>query len=179
MLEGVYIFSRGLSDANARCAGGGGPVTGGEKANLQGSALQYAIELANDEIAHVALLRNALGAAAVPCPAMDISSSFAGVIQAGLNALQNPNPYAPFDPYYSFLNFYFAAFILEDVGVTAYEGAGPLISNSTIAGTAAALLAVEAYHAGAIRENLATLGYFPTPYGMPANLCISFSPENH
>jgi len=47
--------------------------------------------------------------------------------------------------------------------VTAYGGAAPLISNKTILGYAARILATEAFHSGSIRDQIARLGITVTP----------------
>lgn len=146
--------------------GDGGPVTGAQKAIVQGSAQDLANEFASEEIRHLEFLRASLGDAALPCPAIDIGFAFNNFVNLTLASLKNFNPYAPFSPYSNFVNLYLGGFILADPEVFAYLGAAGLISNKTILSAAAGITAVEGYHAAAIRENLATLGSFPTPYGL-------------
>ncbi len=135
----------------------GGTVTGGSRVDFTGDRLvgAYAREIAADEQAHVAFLRRALGRSAVAMPNINISGEPGGpfataALAAGITT--------PFNPYADPNSFLLGAFIFEDVGVTAYKGAAPLISDKTFLEAAAGILAVEAYHAAIVRTTLYAKG---------------------
>jgi hypothetical protein len=136
-------------------SGNAGAVTGGRRANLTDPIVaRYAREIAIDEIAHVRFLRQAIGASTVSQPAIDIGSEPNGAFSAAARAAGLIGAGQSFDPYANDNNFLLGAFIFEDVGVTAYKGASPLITNKTFLEAAAGILAAEAYHAGLIRTVL-------------------------
>lgn len=144
------VTGSGLSSTDSGTSTGN--VTGGTQVPFKTPALQqYATEIANDELAHVRFLRQALGSSAVSRPAIDLQTSFNSAAKAaGIGS--SFNPFADED------SFVVGAFTFEDVGVTAYHGAAGLLSSKTNLGAAAAIMGVEAYHAAEIRTLLVQLG---------------------
>lgn len=154
--------------------GGGPPSIGCTKANLTGPTMSIAEEIAADELNHVIFLREALGEAAVPIPLLNIGTGPNGAFSAAANAALNTTLSPPFSPYSDDITFLHGAFIFEDVGVTAYQGAAASISNKDYLTAAAGILAVEAYHAGSIREQLIqNSSYVVQPYGVEVNAIIA------
>ncbi|MGH9587458.1 MAG: ferritin-like domain-containing protein [Acidobacteriaceae bacterium] len=111
-----------------------GPTTGGKMVHNFGAAdsAYVATALRVDEVAHVQFLRSALGSAAVKKPAINLDALGYG-----------------FGSVHDFLKL---SRQFEDVGVSAYLGAAPYISNGAYLSAAAAILGTEAQHSGAIRD---------------------------
>jgi hypothetical protein len=149
----------GLSASLLTGTGTQGAVTPGQKANLSNPAvIAYANEIAQDELNHVEFLRSQLGSSAVAQPAIDVSATPTSAFSMAAQAAGVVPPGTTFNPYANDESFLLGAYIFEDVGVTAYNGAAPLISSKTYLQAAASILAVEAYHAGLIRTSLYAMG---------------------
>jgi hypothetical protein len=127
-------------------SGTGGLTTGGVAAFIFADPVQkLALELAANEQAHVKLIRGAITAAGgtpIAKPAINLAAlgfGFSGERQ-----------------------FLLLARIFEEIGVTAYAGAAPLIVDKGILGTAARILATEAEHVGNIRVMISQYGLLTT-----------------
>ena len=147
-LRGAY----GLGLASEDVGMSPGEVTGGRKVEFATPATElYVQEVAADEEAHVQFLRAALGESAVSRPAIDFTGAFTGAARAAGIIGDDQE----FDPFANELFFLHGAFLFEDVGVSAYGGAAPFISNrETVLAAAVGIGLVEAYHAGEVRTLL-------------------------
>ncbi len=110
-----------------------GPTTGGQKVpGIAQSPFAFAASgLRTDEVNHVKYLRQALGSAAVKKPAINLNALGYG--------FANPSDFLKLGRQF------------EDVGVSAYAGAAPLITSKTYLEAAARILGTEAEHAGTLR----------------------------
>ncbi len=132
-----------------------GAVIGGRRVSFRTAWIaEMFAEITEDETNHVRFIRRTISSSPlieINRPVIDLQSSFRMLgMQAGLG----PN----FDPFADEESFILGAFIFEDVGVTAYAGGADLIADDDSIEAAAGILAIEAYHAGAIRATIAEMG---------------------
>jgi Ferritin-like domain len=118
-----------------------GLTTGGKQVTFPDQiTTDIANQIATDERAHVALIRGALSAAgATPVARPAINLAALGI---GFNNITE---------------FLQLARAFEDVGVTAYAGAAPLIMDKMILGVGARIAEVESEHASAVRQLVARM----------------------
>ncbi len=99
-----------------------------KKGKLGGELAKFAKTVGAHERAHVDFLKNALGSKAVKEPTFDFKTT-----------TSDPDMFQS------------TAIALEDTGVAAYNGAGPMLTKNTLA-AAAMIVSVEARHAAWIRD---------------------------
>jgi len=122
-----------------------GTVTGGKKVAFTDQVVaQYAREIAADERAHVTFLRTQLASAVIAQPDLNIDGGATGAFTAAARAAGLVGSSGTFDPYASDENFLLAAYLLEDIGPTAYKGALAYMSNAVLIEAAAGIHAAEA-----------------------------------
>jgi hypothetical protein len=142
----ITAYGIGISGlANGANPTAGGYTIGGQQVSFANNLVfsqAVANQIAADERAHVALIRSALGGAAIAKPNINLNALGFGF------ANQN--------------DFLKLARIFEDIGVTAYAGAAPLLSSAVV-GTAAQILAAEALHVSNIRAQIARLNIQTAP----------------
>jgi len=140
---------KGIDAADVGSEAGG--VKGGRKVDFQNKAIrEFVEELAENELAHVRFYRKTLGSQAVSRPAIDFEAGFAAVAKS----IGAPD----FDPFADDMGVLLGGMLFEDVGVTAYAGAAPLLKKREYVEAAAGILAVEAYHMGMARSQLYVMG---------------------
>jgi hypothetical protein len=135
-----YLYATtGTGLSSMDMGSGAGTVTGGAQVtNFSPTIAAIAAQIAADEQTHVELLRSALGSAAVAMPNINL---------AALGTVNNQTLFLQ------------VARAFEDTGVSAYAGAAQyLVSSAADLTTAAQILAIEAYHASNIRQNIIHLG---------------------
>ena len=148
-------FGQALPSGLTTGIGTPGAVTGGAAVAFSDPIVaQYAREIALDEVQHVSFLRSVLGGFAVAMPAINIAGDATGAFTAAARAAGVVGATGVFNPYADDISFLLGAYLFEDVGVSAYKGASPLIGNKTFIEAAAGILATEGYHAGLIRSVL-------------------------
>jgi len=137
------VTGQGLTSADAGASAGA--VTGGAQVPFVTTALmQYAREMANDELLHVRYLRGLQGNAAVARPAIDLTNSFNTLASmAGIGAT--------FNPFASEDNFLVGAFVFEDLVVTAFHGLANMFAGRNLAVAVTGVMGADAYHAGELR----------------------------
>lgn len=149
------LTGTGLSEADTSGTGRKGTVSAGGPVKFVTPLVHSVVQkLAADELAHVRFLRKRLGSLAIAEPTINLSTVWTGIaISAGLI-----KPGETFNPYENEVSLLFAAYVLEDVCVTALAGSAAMLTAPADVTAAGGLLGTEAAQASAIRLILSILG---------------------
>ena len=153
---GEFLLNEG---ADTDGTGTAGTATGGRTNTNLGSYQQYFREIAFDESSHVRALRSAIrrrNGTPVARPAIDLNGVNLAIRGAIGNATGTEN--TTFDAFSDGPSFLLGAFLLSDVGATAYVGGSQYLNAAAVKLTAAQILAVEGYHVGSLRTLIAQAG---------------------
>ncbi|MES1972652.1 MAG: ferritin-like domain-containing protein [Pseudomonadota bacterium] len=154
------VTGAGLPAAQLTGVGTAGAATGARQVTFTDPLVaQYAKEIAQDLAGHVAYLRTTLGTdGATAQPAIDLGVTATGAfskLAAGATIVATGGT---FDVYASDENFLLGAFMIEDVLVTAYNGASTTITDKTLLSALLGILSSHAHHAAVIRSLLYAKG---------------------
>lgn len=108
-----------------------------QKAGLTGDVESVTKVVDAHEVAHVKFLKKALGKSAVKKPSFDFQGTTSDLAK-----------------------YLATAVVLEDTGVSAYAGQGPLVKQKAVAVAALSILTIEARHAAAFRTLAKSKGGF-------------------
>jgi hypothetical protein len=120
-----------------------------DKGALSGETLTFAQTVRDHELAHVAFLKTALGAQAMAKPTFDFKDT-----------TSDPDKFRA------------TSIVLEDTGVSAYDGQGARLTKKTLA-AAGTIVSVEARHAAWIRRIAGAPGYPGKPASYPAPAALN------
>ena len=137
-----------------------GSATGARQVTFTDPVVEkYAAEITLDLTANITWLRGQLGADGIVAqPAIDLGTAATGAFSTFARAAGIVATGASFDPYSSDGNFLLAAFMFEDVIVTAYLNAVPNIADKAVLAGITAILATHSHHAAVIRALLYAKG---------------------
>ncbi len=147
-----YLYAAtGSGIPSALALSGAGTTKGGVQVTGSTEFQGYLNQIAQDEMNHIMAIQATITANSgtpVARPNIDFTDAFntlatTAKISGGFNPFSSPQA------------FVVGGFTLTDVGVTAYNGAAPLLQSNIILDAAAGIVAIEAYHASLLRAMIA------------------------
>lgn len=145
----VALTGQGLDAALLTGTGVPGTASGGRLLTISDAGLAERFrEIRFDTLAHIALMRELLGAAAVAQPAIALGASGGPFGQIGIRAGFS----GPFDPYADDASFLLGAFYLVETSVSLLKRlAWQMDTSQVLADAVTGIFAAKSYHAGMIR----------------------------